>query len=112
MIHVTSMHIQALSAFENGFMIARMMLYCAQSDKCGDDSLYLPAGGGRLSSANQSKYTYRISLQASHIFGKMWELSLILPMLKTGANFGATTFLTSLVRLIRNGLLPSAKRRL
>eukprot|EP00965_Chrysotila_dentata_P077243 2550561-Pleurochrysis_carterae.AAC.1 len=45
MIHATSMHIQALSAFKNGFMIARMLLYFAQSDKCGDDSLYLPAGG-------------------------------------------------------------------
>eukprot|EP00965_Chrysotila_dentata_P005979 196139-Pleurochrysis_carterae.AAC.1 len=51
-------------------------------------------------------------MQASHIFGKMWELSLILPMLKTGANFGATTFLTSIVRLMRNNLLPSEKRRL
>eukprot|EP00965_Chrysotila_dentata_P038931 1293878-Pleurochrysis_carterae.AAC.1 len=51
-------------------------------------------------------------MQASHIFGEMWELSLILPMLKTGANFGATTFLTSIVRLMRNNLLPAEKRRL
>eukprot|EP00965_Chrysotila_dentata_P246002 6206904-Pleurochrysis_carterae.AAC.1 len=83
-----------------------------QSDKCGDDSLFLPGGAGRLSSDNQSKYTYRISLQASHVFGKLWELSLILPMLKTGANFGATTFLTSVVRLLQNNALPREKRRL
>eukprot|EP00965_Chrysotila_dentata_P017570 583746-Pleurochrysis_carterae.AAC.1 len=89
-----------------------MLIRCVQSDKCGDDSLYLPGGGGRISSANQSRYTYRISLQASHIFGKMWELALILPMLKTGANFGATTLLSSLTRLMRNNDLPAAKRRL
>eukprot|EP00965_Chrysotila_dentata_P098801 3266985-Pleurochrysis_carterae.AAC.1 len=83
-----------------------------QSDKCGDDSLYLPCGGGRLSSANQSRYTYRVSLQDSHIFGKLWELTLILPMLKTGANFGAATFLTSIIRLMRNNELQSEKRRL
>eukprot|EP00965_Chrysotila_dentata_P236605 6201415-Pleurochrysis_carterae.AAC.1 len=65
-----------------------------------------------MSGNNHSRYTYRISLQASHIFGKLWELSLILPMLKTGANFGATTFLTSLVRLMRNDQLPHEKRRL
>eukprot|EP00965_Chrysotila_dentata_P058091 1925854-Pleurochrysis_carterae.AAC.1 len=39
---------------------------CLLSDKCGDDSLYLSGDGVRLSSANQSRYTYRNSLQASH----------------------------------------------
>eukprot|EP00965_Chrysotila_dentata_P006742 220812-Pleurochrysis_carterae.AAC.1 len=33
-------------------------------------------------------------------------------MLKTGANLGATTFLSSLVRLMRNDELPREKRRL
>eukprot|EP00965_Chrysotila_dentata_P054089 1795158-Pleurochrysis_carterae.AAC.1 len=33
-------------------------------------------------------------------------------MVKTGANFGATTFLTSIVRLMRNSQLPREKRRL
>eukprot|EP00965_Chrysotila_dentata_P131207 4337572-Pleurochrysis_carterae.AAC.1 len=87
-------------------------MFSSQSDKCGDDSLYLPGGGRRLSGANQLRYTYRISSQASHIFGRMWELSLILPILKTGANFGATTFLSSLVRLMRNGRLPFEKSAL
>eukprot|EP00965_Chrysotila_dentata_P093245 3080248-Pleurochrysis_carterae.AAC.1 len=98
-----------ISTLRISFMISYT---CVKSDKCGDDSLYLPAGGGRPSSANQSRYTYRISLQTPHTFGKLWELSLILPMVKTGANFGATTFFTSLVRLMRNTQLPLEKRRL
>eukprot|EP00965_Chrysotila_dentata_P232992 6199312-Pleurochrysis_carterae.AAC.1 len=83
-----------------------------QSDKCGDDSLYTPGGGGRPSSDNQSKFTYRLSLQASHIFGKLWELAVILPMVITGADFGCTSLLSTIVRLIKNGELPSEKRRL
>eukprot|EP00965_Chrysotila_dentata_P235203 6200614-Pleurochrysis_carterae.AAC.3 len=61
----------------------------SHSDKCGDDSLNLPAGGNRLSSANQSSYTYRISLQASHIsLANCGSYRLFCPsMVKTGANF-------------------------
>eukprot|EP00965_Chrysotila_dentata_P176245 5819842-Pleurochrysis_carterae.AAC.1 len=83
-----------------------------QADKCGDDSLYTPGGGGRLSGANQFQYTYRLSLQASQIFGSIWELSVFPPNLVTGADFGCTSLLITLTRLMLRGKLPRKKRRL
>eukprot|EP00965_Chrysotila_dentata_P149968 4952799-Pleurochrysis_carterae.AAC.1 len=83
-----------------------------QSDKCGDDCLYTPGGGGRLSGSNQSKYTYRLSLQASQIFGKLWELSILLPQLVTGADFGCTSLLNTITRMMHNKELTPEKRRL
>eukprot|EP00965_Chrysotila_dentata_P062755 2079113-Pleurochrysis_carterae.AAC.2 len=108
---------RALRATRGRSVIYRLLrepLYfvLCSSDKCGDDSFYTPGGRGRLSGANQSKYTHRISLQALHIFGKAWELSFSLPMLITGADFGCTSLLTSLVRMIMNGTLTNSKRRL
>eukprot|EP00965_Chrysotila_dentata_P209380 6185256-Pleurochrysis_carterae.AAC.1 len=50
-----------------------------QADKCGDHKLYLPACGGRTSGNKTSRYKYRISLQASRVFGLLWKLSLVTP---------------------------------
>ena len=63
------------------------------SDKCGDSCFYLP-NSSRTSSANQSKYKYRLSLQANVYAGKLFHLMLLLPNLTTGADFGITSFLS------------------
>ena len=81
------------------------------SDKCGDDCFYLP-NSSRASSANMSKYKYRLSLQANVYAGKLYHLMLLLPNLTTGADFGITSFLSGLVRLIQLGEVTAAKRRL
>ena len=73
-----------------------------QADKCGDSSLYLP-GSGRISSKNAGKYTYHVALQANIFPGKLINGYLLLPSLRTGANFGATSFLFSLCNAIKAG---------
>ena len=75
----------ASMAHHEGFVVEN-------SDKCGDDCLYLP-NSSRLASANQSKYKYRLSLQANVYAGKLYHLCLLLPSLITGADFGITSFL-------------------
>ena len=75
----------ASMAHHEGFVVEN-------SDKCGDDCLYLP-NTSRLASANQSKYKYRLSLQANVYAGKLYHLCLLLPNLMTGADFGVTSFL-------------------
>eukprot|EP00965_Chrysotila_dentata_P100214 3310539-Pleurochrysis_carterae.AAC.1 len=82
-----------------------------QSDKCGDDCLYTPVDGGRMSGVNQSKYTYRLSLQASQTFGRAWELSILLPQLVTGADFGCTLLLNTITRMMQNKELTPEERR-
>jgi hypothetical protein len=75
-----------------------------QADKCGDSCLYLP-GGGRVSSANTSKWSYHVALQTNIYPGKLINAFLLLPNLTTGANFGATSFLFSLCNMIKYGLI-------
>ena len=79
------------------------------ADKCGDQCLYLPASQ-RVSSENVSLYQYRIALQANVYAGKLFHLSLLLPNLTTGANFGITTELCGLVRMIQLGEVTEATR--
>ena len=86
-------------------------LIVENSDKCGDDCLYLP-NSSRPTSANMSKYKYRLSLQANVYAGKLFHLSLLMPNLTTGADFGISTFLASLVRMFQLGEITSLKRRL
>jgi len=75
-----------------------------QSDKCGDSCLFCP-GGGRVSGNNSGKYQLHIALQA-HLFpGKCLYLNLLLPSLRTGANFGATSFLHGLYGQVSRGHL-------
>jgi hypothetical protein len=82
------------------------------SDKCGDDCLYLP-NSSRASSANMSKYKYRLSLQANVYANKLYQhLELLLPNLTTGADFGITSFLFGLVRMFQLGEITADKRRL
>lgn len=70
------------------------------ADKCGDHCLYLPSSA-RISSENVNKYRYRVSLQANVYAGKLFHLSILLPSLETGANFGITSFLCGLVSMIQ-----------
>ena len=72
------------------------------SDKCGDSSLYLPAEA-RPHAANTSLYRYRVALQANVYAGQLFHLSLLLPNLTTGANFGIQSLLNGLVRMIQLG---------
>ena len=81
------------------------------SDKCGDDCLYLP-NSNRASSSNMSLYKYRLSLQANVYAGKLFHLTLLLPNLVTGADFGVTSFLSGLARMFQLGEVTPQKRRL
>eukprot|EP00966_Prymnesium_polylepis_P249320 5764087-Prymnesium_polylepis.1 len=81
------------------------------SDKCGDDCFYLP-NSTRLSSANMSKYRYRLSLQANVYSGKLYYLMLLLPNLVTGAHFGVTSYLSGLTRMFQLKQNTRHKRRL
>lgn len=83
-----------------------------QSDKCGDYCLHLPGSGGREASSNTALYKYKVSLQANVFGSKLYHLSLLLPNLSTGANFGATSFLTGLCRMIDLGNIKELKRHL
>ena len=80
------------------------------SDKCGDSCLYLPAEG-RVAADNAGRYRYRISLQADVYAGKLYHLSILLPNLTTGANFGITSMLTGLVRMIQLGEVTDETRQ-
>ena len=82
------------------------------SDKCGDGSLHLPSNGHRVSSANTSLWQFRVSLQANVFAKKLFHLTLLFPNLRTGANFGITSYVTGLCRLIDLKLLTSANTKL
>jgi hypothetical protein len=81
------------------------------SDKCGDHCLYAPASA-RASSANVSKYRYRLSLQANVYAGKLFNLMFLLPNLKTGADFGISSFLAGFCRMFQLGEVTNQTRRL
>ena len=80
------------------------------SDKCGDGCIHLPGHGGRASSANTGNWQYKVSLQANVYSGLLYHLTLLLPNLSTGANFGITSFITGLCRMIDHGEITPTKR--
>ena len=82
-----------------------------QDDKCGDSCLYLP-GSGRINSNNTGKYSYHVSLQANMFPGKLINGYILLPSLRTGANFGATSFLYSICNAIKAGMITSETKML
>ena len=82
------------------------------SDKCGDGSLNLPTNGYRVSSANTSLWQFRVSLQANVFSKKLFHLTLLFGNLRTGADFGITSYVTGLCRLIDLKLLSSTNTRL
>lgn len=80
------------------------------ADKCGDECLFLPASQ-RASSANTSRYKYRVSVQANCFVGKLFQLNVLLPNLTTGANFGMTSSILGLARLIQSREITPQHRR-
>eukprot|EP00966_Prymnesium_polylepis_P092292 2136862-Prymnesium_polylepis.1 len=80
-------------------------------DKCGDDCFHIP-NSLRASSANMSKYKYRLSLQANVYSGTLYHLMLLLPNLITGADFGVTSYLSGLTRMFQLKQITRHKRRL
>ena len=79
------------------------------SDKCGDSCIYIPADY-RVNADNVGNFKYRLSLQANVYAGKLYHLSLLLPNLTTGANFGIQSMLNGLVSVIRLGEVTPAMR--
>eukprot|EP00965_Chrysotila_dentata_P246680 6207301-Pleurochrysis_carterae.AAC.1 len=51
-------------------------------------------------------------MQALQIFGSVWELSILPRNLSTGDDFGYTSLMNTLTRLMLKGRLPDSKRRL
>ena len=80
------------------------------SDKCGDSCIHAPCGpGNRLSSDNVGLWRFKVALQADVFASKLFHLTLLLPNLRGGANFGITGYFTGLVRLGKLGLLGGDK---
>ena len=71
-------------------------------DKCGDECLFLPADY-RTNADNVGKYRFRVALQANVYAGKLFHLSLLLPHLVTGSNFGIQSMLNGLVAMVKLG---------
>lgn len=71
-------------------------------DKCGDECLFIPADY-RTNADNVSLYKFRVALQANVYAGKLFHLSLLLPHLVTGANFGIQSMLNGLVAMVKLG---------
>ena len=109
--HLQVMYAQRRKLEQITQMAGHEGLIVENSDKCGDDCLYLP-NSSRASSANVSKYKYRLSLQANIYAGKLYHLMLLLPNLTTGADFGVTSFLSGLTRLFQLGRVTNQTRRL
>jgi hypothetical protein len=82
------------------------------SDKCGDGCLHAPCGpGNRVSSSNVGLYRFKLALQADVFASKLFHLTLLLPNLKGGADFGITAYFTGLVRLAKLGMLGGDKSK-
>ena len=109
--HLQSMYKQRMRLEQITQMAGHEGIIVENADKCGDDCFYIP-NSARASSANMSKYKYRLSLQANVYAGKLYHLMLLLPNLTTGADFGVTSFLSGLMRMFQLGEITSSKRRL
>ena len=76
---------------------------CAD-DKLGSHWVFLPMPeGGRESKAMSSLWKYRQCIQGNSYHGVGNFLSFVPPMLRTGANFGCTSFCMTLYTLIKQG---------
>lgn len=71
-------------------------------DKCGSSFLHLPNCGSG-SRDGDGKWKYRIGLQANLFIGVLNRMSIVPPCLKTGSNFGITSLLSALLRLVDLG---------
>ena len=84
--------------------------FCVEnSDKCGDGCLHQPHMH-RISSSNAGLYQFKVALQANVFSAKLMHLLILLPNLKTGEDFGITSALCGLCRMIDLGQLQAARR--
>eukprot|EP00965_Chrysotila_dentata_P008439 274531-Pleurochrysis_carterae.AAC.1 len=99
------------AGLHNCFVLQCVACELLAGDKCGNESPYLP-GGGRLTGTDQSKYIYRLSLQANFFSCSLWQLNFLLPNLRTGTDFGVTALFAGLVRSMELGSITRETRRL
>tara|TARA_B110001452_G_scaffold101705_1_gene84383 strand:+ start:387 stop:3554 length:3168 start_codon:yes stop_codon:yes gene_type:complete len=67
-------------------------------DACGSEFMYLPSME-RDDAAVASRYKYRLAMQGNLYPGHLLRLSLILPSIVKGGNFGCSAYFSSVVRL-------------
>ena len=66
-------------------------------DKCGSHFCHLPCGAGGRD--GDGRWKYQIGVQCNLFIGALMRMSIVPPCLKTGANFGLTSFLSALLRV-------------
>ena len=77
-------------------------LFCV-TDKLGSHWQYLPVPqGGRFTKASSSNWQYRQSIMGNLYPGLCNYASIVPPGLKTGGNFGCTSFVTTLYHLSKS----------
>jgi hypothetical protein len=80
-------------------------------DKLGSHSQHLPMPPNERHRKDvATNYKYRESLMGTFYPGKGSFYFIVPPMLKTGGNFGCTSFIVSLCRLISNGRMTGVRR--
>mmetsp|Transcript_1632 Transcript_1632/g.5328 ORF Transcript_1632/g.5328 Transcript_1632/m.5328 type:complete len:210 (-) Transcript_1632:97-726(-) len=111
--HVQGMHaeretVRALRAEATDFSSTIVFLV---DDKLGSQSQYLPMPENERPRKDVAKnYRYRQSLMGTFYPGRGNFYFSVPPMLKTGGNFGCTSFVVSLCRLIQNGRMNGVRR--
>ena len=80
-------------------------------DACGSDYMYMPQNPGREAADDAKRYKYRFAMQCNLFPGHLLRLSLILPCVVKGGNFGCTAHFSSLVRMHELGLLGKTQVR-
>ena len=80
-------------------------------DACGSDYMYWPLKPGRESVEDANHYKYRFAMQVNLYLGHLSRLSLILPCVVKGGNFGCTAHFSSLLRMHELGVLGSVQIR-
>jgi len=82
-------------------------------DKLGSEFIHLPSPvGGREIGGDATRWKYRIGLQANLFPGGLLRMSIVPPMLKTGANFGNSALLSGIYEMSRQGTLGDVFIRL
>jgi hypothetical protein len=111
--HVRAMHaereaVRVLRAEATDFSSTIAFLV---DDKLGSHSQYLPMPENERPRKDvATNYRYRQSLMGTFYAGRGNFYFTVPPMLKTGGNFGCTSFIVSLCQLIQNGRLNGVRR--
>lgn len=76
-------------------------------DGCGSSFLYSPSEGSRETAADASRFQYRFAMMCNLFPGHLLRLSLVLPCVVKGGNFGCSAYFSTLVELKRRKELAS-----